>query len=192
MTKHLFITGKRLSGKSSLIQKCLWPYLEVTGGFFIQRVFSSGEYAAFRMIPLHTGEPYRLNMEDGSTNLDNVIVAREAGGCWHSYPQIFETTGVECIKETLRSGRKILLLDELGHIEMEATYFQKEVFRALDSPVHVLGVLKDGTNSFLNRIQSRQDVACISLLPEFQNQVEELIRLFLQKAAGWRFLFSRW
>lgn len=133
------------------------------------------------MVPLHAGEPYRLNMETSLPNLHNVITARETGGHWRSYPQVFETTGVECIRDTIRRNRKILLLDELGHIEMEAPSFQREVFRALDCSIHALGVIKNDTNPFLKKIKNREDTECIFLLPGFQKQIEDRIRLFLHK-----------
>lgn len=68
-------------------------------------------------------------------------------------------------------------MDELGPHEAEAVRFRQMVFKVLDGPVPVLGVLQEARSPFLQEIAQRPDVTVLRITEENRNEPELLKQL---------------
>jgi len=186
MITNLFLQGPRGIGKSTLLSSVLAEIRADVGGFFVQRLFCRGEQVGFRLVAVESGEPYLLNREIGPgelEDLDNVIVKKTAVG-WQRFPGVFETAGVQLVEGARRGKKRIVLLDELGDIELQAPGFRQAVLTLLDGSQRVVGVLKLSDNPFLRGIRERRDVEVYDLLPATRPQVLAVVRDFVRAAYG--------
>ncbi|MGI6142545.1 MAG: nucleoside-triphosphatase [bacterium] len=168
MITNLFLQGPRGIGKSSLLRSVLGEIRDNVGGYFVQRLFRQGEHVGFRMVDVESGEPYCLNNEIGLRSLEdlnNVIVMKTVAGTWQRFPGVFETVGIQIVAGAGRGQKRIVLLDELGDIELEAPGFQQAVLGVLESGKKVIGVLKQSGNPFIRGIKEREDVLTCDLKP---------------------------
>ena len=76
--------------------------------------------------------------------------------------EAFEAVGVKSI-ETALQGRGLIIMDEIGRMELFSERFQQAVIRALDSPLAVFGVIQMRRNNFLDKIRRRPDTHIITI-----------------------------
>ena len=148
------ITGRPGVGKTTLIQRILeqFPSLEI-GGFYTTEICNHGSRQGFSIHDLegkkgllahvrqtspHRVGPYGVNVED----IDKVAVAALKAG----------------IGKT-----DLMVIDEIGSMELCSNAFRKVVLKALDSNTPVLGTLQQSSNPFLERIRARPDLRILSL-----------------------------
>ena len=147
MKKNLFIEGNIRLGKSTLIREILLPFFPKVGGIFVQRIFIGERYVAFKLNPVREAEDYRLNKYVNSlSGMDNLFLYSDVRGQWQAKKEIFESGGVAYIKESIEDNKKLILLDELGGVELNCPAFMETVMTALNSKIPVLGVLKSSRN----------------------------------------------
>ncbi|NLW07984.1 MAG: hypothetical protein GX039_08455 [Clostridia bacterium] len=143
MPGHLFLQGEIGCGKSSLIREALLPYLDKVGGFFVQRVFVAGRYAAFKLTPLTTAKEYNVDLHvDNIQGLDNLFLYCDNNNKWQIDLQVFAKSGVACLQQSKIASKKLVLMDELGGVEFACLPFLKAVWEVLNGPIPALGVLK--------------------------------------------------
>lgn len=148
MAKNLFLLGKIGTGKSTLIRNTLLPFIDRAGGFFVQRVLISGTCAAFRLLPVTGAEDYLLEKEELSLErLSGIFLRSDGRGNWSSNMAVFRTTGVRCLQESASSGKKLILLDEIGGVELHCASFMRALKKIISGPLPVLGVLKAPANA---------------------------------------------
>ena len=65
MAKNIFLTGTKGSGKSTILREILFPYRQLLGGYYVQRVTDphSGRLA-FRILDISTDPYYLLNVSE--------------------------------------------------------------------------------------------------------------------------------
>ncbi|RCW62204.1 MULTISPECIES: nucleoside-triphosphatase [Halanaerobium] len=84
---------------------------------------------------------------------------------------VFNNLGFELLDQ---SG-EIVVMDELGRFELKAEKFQKKVFSLLDSEKIVIGVIKNESNPFLDRIRQRDDLKIYELTASNQEQRRKIL-----------------
>jgi nucleoside-triphosphatase len=185
MTSNLFLTGRIKCGKSTLIKQEITPYLDDVGGYFVQRLFCSGENCGFKMLEIANREDYVLEKEINSIHEEkDLVVYLSDDGQWDFSVKTFEETGADILERAINSEKKLVLMDELGKVEQHAPRFRSMVKKLLDSPVAVLGVIKKKENPFLNAVRERDDLFLIDLDTwEYQDAVEK-VRSYIKVVSG--------
>ena len=113
----------------------------------MQRIFIGERYVAFKLNPVREAEDYRLNKYVNSlSGMDNLFLYSDVRGKWQAKKEIFESGGVAYIKESIEDNKKLILLDELGGVELNCPAVMETVMTALNSKIPVLGVLKSSRN----------------------------------------------
>lgn len=166
MRRNLFLTGPKHVGKSTALFSALLKFPVTLGGFRVDRVFEGRRLRAFRIIDLDT-----------SSSAD-ISTARKGG--WDVHLEAFETVGVEAVRRGIRSAG-LVVMDELGRFELRAYGFRQAVTDALDSPVPVVGVLKEDDNPFLNEIRSRDDTEILEVTEESRDDVRRYVEDWLSR-----------
>lgn len=166
MKQNLFLTGPKHIGKSTILFSALEKYPVSLGGFRVDRVFQGRRLRAFSIIDLDT------------SSSANISTARKGG--WDIHIEAFETVGAEAVRHGIRS-KDLIVMDELGRFEIPAHGFRQAVTEALDSPVPVIGVLKEDDNPFLNGIRSRKDTEILEVTKENRDKVERNVENWLRQ-----------
>lgn len=159
MQKNLFLQGAIAAGKSTMLREILLPHLENTGGFFVQRIYRKEKHVAFRLSPLTDVESYRLNIDSGQLPGEkNLFLYSDEDNRWHTRLSIFEEKGVKYLQRSRMKAKRIILMDEIGGVELQCPLFMQTVLQILDGPQPVLGVLKAPRNfkKMGNRLAKRE------------------------------------
>lgn len=163
--RHLFLTGEKGVGKSTLIDRLLSRFPGRVGGFRTVRVDTvrPGE-ATVHLLRVSGGE------QPGEGNLLFSCAAPGADMALR-----FETLGRAALSGCGRCG--LILMDELGPHEAAAPLFQRAVLEVLDGPTPVLGVLQRAGEPFLRSIAARADTAVLEVTRENRDALALLIEL---------------
>ena len=146
---HLFLTGQKGAGKSTLIRGLLAEETGRLGGFFTVR---------------HEGGVYLLPAAKERTFTPESLLFR----CGHGGdPARFDDLGCAALADT--AGCRLLVMDELGPHEEAALRFQAAVFRTLDGSTPILGVLQQAQSQFLDRIARHPRVTVLTVTDENRN-----------------------
>lgn len=163
MTTHLFLTGDKGTGKSTLIKKLL-AYLNLpAGGFFTVKatdVFPG-------RVTLHLLRAGR----DDKPSTENFLAFCKLPDSKSS--ERFNTLGCDCLAP--QPGVSLLVMDELGPHEENATLFRDAVLSALDGELPILGVLQKADSPFLRQIADHPRVRLIEVTAENRDYLFESI-----------------
>jgi len=142
MTKHLFLEGPIQEGKSTLIRKMICRNLSELGGFSSQRLLDeSGKTVGFRIAP--ASEAMELTRRY-SPELSEVFLHFD-GKSTKAKPEIFTETAIRYLRQSRK--KKLILLDEIGGIELLAPKFREELYGILSGGIPCIGVLKLETSN---------------------------------------------
>lgn len=153
------ITGPPRCGKTTLLIKIAQDpaFSARVGGFITQEIREKGERFGFKIVSVADKKESFLAMKGFSSpyrvgkygvNLENV-----------------EKVGCTAIQEALDSGR-VVLVDEIGKMELFSEKFKNVLVQALNSPQKVLATIIERPNEFADRIKKRKDTKLIHLSPE--------------------------
>ena len=149
MYKHLFLEAESGAGKSTLIRKLIAPYIDSVGGFTSQRLLDdSGDTIAFRIVPaedLRLAVPY----EDTPDSIFRIVTEDVKG---LNKPEIFESEGLKYL--TGNDEKKLILLDEIGGIELRNDAFREKLHEVLAGDIPCIGVMKQN--------QKAANMSCLS------------------------------
>jgi len=152
---NLLLTGPPGVGKTTLIRKVIEPLDIKVGGFWTEEIRSEGRRVGFR-ITSNVGEDVLAHVNSPSP----FRVAKYGVNV-----SAFERVGVAAIEEAVADA-DLIVMDELGRMELFSKRFQEVALRALDSPKPVLGVIQNRADPFLDSIRARSDVAVVRVTPE--------------------------
>lgn len=137
MTKHLFLDGMIQIGKSTLLRELLEPYMDKVGGFASQRLTDTdGHTIAFRIGPADSTPltaPYHASC-------DNIFRRTPIAQKAQNHLSVFETAGVDLLRNN--AGKSLILLDEIGGIELSDEPFRNELYGLLQGNIPCIGVIK--------------------------------------------------
>lgn len=141
--KHLFLQGNIATGKSTLLRQALLPHLEKVGGFFVQRIYTGNEHTGFQLKPLCDANDYQLNKYvDCQLEKEKLFIYRDDDLKMRINLAIFENEGVSFLKRNQEKMKKLILMDEIGGVDLYCPAFMRSVQQTLNGPQSVIGVLK--------------------------------------------------
>lgn len=156
-TEHLFLTGEKGVGKSTLVRRLLEGHTPC--GFRTVRVTGVMERPSVHLLPAVGGEATAENLLFYCGAYDS---AR------------FDTLGTAALAQ--RWG-DVLLMDELGPAESQAAVFCGAVLAALDGDMPVLGVLQKADTAFLRAVASHPRVRVVTVTKENRDRLRRELHL---------------
>jgi nucleoside-triphosphatase len=170
---NLLITGRPGSGKSTLVNR----FIEMTrqkgirvGGISTPDFrFETGRRRGFLIRDIATGAEETMAAVDFSSP---VKVGRYGVNL-----QAVRDIGVTAINQAIQLA-ELIVIDEIGRMELAVPEFPRSVVDALDSPKPVLGTI--GMNlkgQFVTMVKSRDDVRILILTPENRTHLYQQISM---------------
>lgn len=146
--KNIFLTGPLHIGKSTIINKVIqqWPKWKI-GGFRTRPVFDNARRCGFIFQSFDGQEDCFAHTEMNSPERFDV---------YHYDANIFETLGCSTLWRSL-SESDLIVMDEIGVMEIRARQFQQMIIRCLDAPVWVIGAFQHRADWFRKLLANRAD-----------------------------------
>ncbi len=176
MANHVFLTGEKQVGKSTLLQKVLAGFPGKVCGFTTRRV--------------NTWEPgtwtVHLLPADGSEVPCAENLLFRCGVKTPDTAKRFDALGCKALEAARDCD--LILMDELGPNEETAAWFCSAVLRALYGNIPILGVLQKAPSAFLDAIAVHPCVKVFEITTENRDDASLLqeISLLLQRDAHLR------
>ncbi|MFQ6082393.1 MAG: NTPase [Candidatus Aminicenantia bacterium] len=161
MKKNLLVTGRPGCGKTTLIRKIIELFPEKCGGFFTQEIRDKGTRKGFKIQSIQGKEAIFAHQESKSPF--------RVGKYGVNLNQL-EEIGAQAIRQA-RINQKLIIIDEIGKMELFSEKFKNEVLAAFDSPQKVLATIMFRSQPFIDKIKKRKDAELISLTQENFNSV---------------------
>jgi nucleoside-triphosphatase len=166
---HILITGKPRTGKTTLIKKIIRACGPACGGFYTEEMTKGGERRGFLI---------------RTTNGTEGVLAEKGQKSPHRLGKYginranLEQIGVGAVEKALQE-KEIIVIDEIGKMELFSQKFKGVVMKALDSKKKVVGVIHLAKWPFLNAIRERDDILLLEVDGENNAEVWEKIKSFL-------------
>lgn len=161
--KHLFLTGPKQIGKSTVLRRLLQDREAKIGGFRTVRIALEDGASIHMVAP----------SENAYTDENRIFSRRK--GVLHIDPADFDRIG--CGLLAASHDCDLILMDELGPNEANSEKFRQAVLRVLDGDVPVYGVLQVAASDFLDAVASRPDVQVITISQENRDNMPRKLQI---------------
>jgi nucleoside-triphosphatase len=156
----VLLTGKPGSGKTTAIQRIIALLGERAGGFFSREVRTNGERRGFEIVTL-AGEVAWLAIRGGE-----VRPPAEVGFMnYRVNLEAIELVAVPAILEAV-AEQKVVVIDEIGPMEILSPLFRETVRAILDSDARVVGTIVERPEPFADEMKGHPRVRVVTLTPE--------------------------
>ena len=160
------VTGRKGIGKSTALRKVLAQIPQKLVGFITRPIEEGNTLKGFEIVDLFDGASHPIAYFDEENSIHPVLEG-------------FETVGVAALLHALKYGG-VILMDELGFLENDATNFKNMVFKVLESDKLVFCVIKAEKNDFLEAVSKKVD-RIFAIDKENRDEIPDII---------WRFICS--
>ncbi len=161
MKQAYLLTGRPGTGKTSLIKQVAAQMKGKAGGFYTEEIRTRGIREGFRLITLDGEEtilahvsfhsPYRVS----KYGVDS---------------KTLEQVGVPALRRAAQQC-DLVIIDEIGKMELFSTAFRESVSRIIDSGKRVLGTIMLTPNPWTDTIKRQPQVNLINLTRDNYQQV---------------------
>lgn len=157
----MLLTGRPGVGKTTLIQKIASKFKGKVGGFYTQEIRGHNRRTGFEIVtfsgrkgllssvklksPLRVGK-YGVNLKD------------------------LEEIGVREIEHSLQTN-DLIVVDEIGKMELFSEKFQTVILKALDSPKPFLAAITRSRSPFTDQIKKRSDILLFEVTEGNRNSI---------------------
>jgi len=162
MTQVCLLTGRPGTGKTSLIRRVLVGFKGRTGGFYTEEIRSQGIRQGFRLVTLDGQTAVLAHVDIRSPHRVSKYGVDIAG---------LERVGVSALlRATKENG--LIVIDEIGKMELFSGNFRKVVSQIIDSGQRVLGTIMLSSNPWADEIKRHPRVNLITLTRDNHQQVD--------------------
>lgn len=149
----ILLTGEPQSGKTTLIKRLVSRLSCTAGGFYTQEILDRGSRQGFRIVTLDGQEAILAHIDFDSPQR----VSRYGVDV-----SIVDSVAAHSIQIAIRE-KKVVIIDEIGPMELFSECFCKAVTDALESPAIVLGTIVKRQMPFADGIKSLPNVIVIEV-----------------------------
>ena len=174
MKQVYLLTGRPGTGKTSLIKRAVTETAVTAGGFYTEEIRSRGIRHGFRLVTL-----------DGqSTTLAHIEI--QSPYCVGKYGvdvDALDRVGVVALQKAMQQ-RQLVVIDEIGRMELYSDSFKKTVLEAIDSGKRILGTIMFNSNRWADTIKRRPEVHVVPVTGANRQQVMVGLRQWLDDIDG--------
>ena len=186
--KKIFLTGERNVGKTTIIERIVFTNRLHPAGFCTVIGPAADQGDANRTDDGESKDHDQVfivpfnERHRGPWSVPPVAIRDLAQLSFVAYPKVFDTHGVDILRHSL--GADLIVMDELGFMEDEATAFKQAVISVIEGPTPVLGVLKKKDTPFLNQIRNHNQVYMFEVTLANRDVVFEALQGLLRHLGG--------
>jgi nucleoside-triphosphatase len=161
MRKKVLLTGRPGCGKTTLVKRVINEASLPAGGFYTEEMREAGTRVGFKLVTLDGEEAVfaYVNFKTG-----------ERLGTYGLNLSTLEAVGVKAIREATRT-QQLVVIDEIGPMELRSPIFRAAVSEALDSGAPILATIVARPLPFTDAIKKRADVTVIEVRPDNREQL---------------------
>ena len=157
----VLVTGPPGCGKTTLMRRAVAELGVPTAGFYTEEIRSAGRREGFALVTLDGRRATLASVRIRSPHR----VSRYGVDV-----QALESVGLPALEEAT-AGAKLLVVDEIGKMELFSPRFREAVLRALDAGGPVLASIMLSSHPFADALKARDDIRLIRLTPETRERV---------------------
>lgn len=169
MKKKLLLTGSPRVGKTTIIQKIVVE-LHNVGGFYTREIREKNKRVGFEVITLYTKNREILS----HINFKSCYKVGRYKVNVKGFEQVIQAE----INESLKKNVSLLVLDEIGKMEIFSSYFCKIGEELLKGDIPILGVIPLKRNTFLEGVCKLPEIV-------IKNVTIENRELILKEVKDW-------
>ena len=168
---NVLLTGDPGCGKTTLIKDVILVMGKAAGGFYTEEIREHGIRQGFNIVTVNGMKVILSHVDFKSPyRVSRYVVDVSA----------LETVAVPAIIDAIEN-RDIVIIDEIGKMELFSSAFQDAVKRALDSKEKVLGTIMRAASPFADDIKKRDDVEIIMVHRSNRDTVHANVLSWLQR-----------
>jgi nucleoside-triphosphatase len=155
MGRAILLTGRPGVGKTTVVRKVLDRWEAGAGGFYNQEIREEGRRTGFRLVT--------LDGERGILASVNISSPHRVGKYGVDLSDL-ENVGVEAlVRAVQQSGVSLIVVDEIGKMELFSSAFREAVEVAFDSPKQVLATVMARSQPWVDAIKARPNVTLVEV-----------------------------
>jgi nucleoside-triphosphatase len=154
--RKILLTGRPGCGKTTLIKRVVKNLPQGAGGFYTEEIRDGSTRAGFKIVTLEGEEVVFAHVDFKTSN---------HVGRYGLDLSALERIGVGAVRQAIRA-RRLVVIDEIGPMEIHSPIFRDTVNEALDSEVPVLATIFARALPFTDPIKFRPDVTLIEVRPD--------------------------
>ncbi len=171
MKRVFLLSGKPGTGKTTLIKTAIAGLETRAGGFYTEEIRGRETRYGFRLVT--------LNGEGGVFAHIKIKSPYQVGKYGVDIP-VLENLGVKAINQAI-SECDLIIIDEIGKMELFSDKFKEAVLRAVESGKKVLGTIMLSSNPWADALKRRGEVDLIPVTRANNERVLGEIREWLKK-----------
>ena len=169
--RNILLTGPPRIGKTTIVRAVISELGDKCAGFCTEEIKESDERVGFKLLTI--------------ANKSCVLSHKEIKSHYHvgKYGvdlDCVEEIGVPAIKQGIKAG-KVIVIDEIGKMEILSRRFKLAVLDALDSKSPVIGTMLFKRHPFCEKIKARKDVEVFEVTEENRGELAATILARLQQ-----------
>ena len=176
MGQALLLTGRPGVGKTTALRSVVAQLGARAGGFYTEEIREAGRRTGFRLVTLdgpngilaglNVSSPYRVGRY--GVHLSNL-----------------EKLGVEALCRAIQEPEvPVVVIDEIGKMELFSAAFREAVLEALDSPKTVIGTITLARSPWVDALKARPEVTLLEVTAANRSACPELILAWMQQSRG--------
>jgi nucleoside-triphosphatase len=148
MGRTLLITGLPGVGKTTLIKQAALALGPRAGGFYTEEIRGPGGRKGFRLVTLGGREVVMAHVD---------IRTRNRVGRYGVDVVTLDAVGVAAMREAVQS-REVVVIDEIGKMELFSGEFQGAVLKAMSSSKIVVATVMHKSHAWVNALKAMPQV----------------------------------
>ena len=169
--KNILICGPPGVGKTTLIKKILENIKLRAGGFYTGEIKENNRRVGFKIISLDNQEGILAHI--------SIKNSRRVGRYGVNIYDL-ENIGVKCLNQALKDDG-LILIDEIGKMEVFSEEFKEKVLDCLNSEKFVLATIGIGGDKFISKIKERKDIVLFTINIENRDRLIDRISSLILK-----------
>jgi nucleoside-triphosphatase len=168
---NILLTGHPGVGKTTIIRKVIQKLKIPAGGFYTEEIRENDLRMGFAVVTLSGFKGVLAHRN---------FKSRYKVGQYSVGVYTLNRIGVKEIEMCLME-KKLIVIDEIGKMELLSPQFQAAVEKALDADNPVLGTITLARHPFIQKIKARKEVKIVDVTKENRDEVLKVLTKELKK-----------